>query len=63
MPNAWSPKRERQYKHIRDGLEKRGESEGTAEEIAKLSKQSNKLLPTRTCKRRHPIDFVASASK
>ena len=40
-----------------------GYASGTAEEIAIPSKQSNKLLPTRTCKRRHPIDFVSSASK
>jgi hypothetical protein len=31
---AWSDKRERQYDHIKKGLEKRGESEDTAEEIA-----------------------------
>ena len=35
MPqNAWSPKRERQYEHIKEGLEDRGRSEDTAEEIA-----------------------------
>ena len=35
MPqDAWSAKRERQYEHIKKGLKKRGESEGTAEEIA-----------------------------
>jgi hypothetical protein len=35
MPQqAWSAKRERQYKHIKSGLKKRGESEDTAEEIA-----------------------------
>jgi plasmid stabilization system protein ParE len=32
--NAWSPKRERQYEHIKEGLEQRGTSEDTAEEIA-----------------------------
>lgn len=31
---AWKPKRERQYKHIKEGLLERGESEDTAEEIA-----------------------------
>ncbi len=31
---AWSDKRERQYEHIKDGLEERGESEDKAEEIA-----------------------------
>jgi plasmid stabilization system protein ParE len=35
MPQAtWSQKRERQYEHIRDGLEARGRSEDLAEEIA-----------------------------
>ena len=38
MPNdptaAWSPKRERQYEHIKEGLLERGETEDTAEEIA-----------------------------
>lgn len=35
MPvKAWSPKRERQYEHIKDGLEARGTDEDTAEEIA-----------------------------
>src|SRR2546422_11180655 len=35
MPQkAWTAKRERQYKHIKQGLRKRGRSEDTAEEIA-----------------------------
>ncbi len=35
MPQrAWSDKRERQYEHIKEGLEDRGESEDKAEEIA-----------------------------
>ena len=35
MPrNQWSPKRERQYEHIKEGLKERGEDEDTAEEIA-----------------------------
>jgi plasmid stabilization system protein ParE len=35
MPQqAWSKKRERQYEHIKDGLEDRGTSEKRAEEIA-----------------------------
>jgi hypothetical protein len=35
MPQqAWSDKRERQYEHIKEGLEERGRSEDTAEEIA-----------------------------
>jgi plasmid stabilization system protein ParE len=31
---AWSPKRDRQYEHIKDGLLERGTSEDKAEEIA-----------------------------
>jgi plasmid stabilization system protein ParE len=35
MPQeAWSAKRERQYEHIKKGLEKQGTSEDKAEEIA-----------------------------
>jgi hypothetical protein len=35
MPQeAWSPKRERQYKHIKESLKERGQPEDTAEEIA-----------------------------
>ena len=35
MPQAgWSKKRERQYQHVKQGLKKRGEPEGKAEEIA-----------------------------
>jgi hypothetical protein len=35
MPQkAWNKKRERQYEHIKTGLEKQGRSEDTAEEIA-----------------------------
>jgi plasmid stabilization system protein ParE len=35
MPeNAWSPKRERQYEHIKKSLEERGTNEEKAEEIA-----------------------------
>jgi hypothetical protein len=34
MPKAWSNKREREYQHIKQGYEKRGKNEQTAEEIA-----------------------------
>ena len=35
MPQqAWSKKRERQYEHVKEGLEDRGRDEETAEEIA-----------------------------
>lgn len=32
--SAWSDKRERQYKHIKEGLLERGSGDGKAEEIA-----------------------------
>ena len=34
MPKAWSAKRERQYEHIKEGLEQSGRSGTKAEEIA-----------------------------
>jgi hypothetical protein len=34
MPRGSSPKRERQYEHIKESVKKRGESTGRAEEIA-----------------------------
>jgi len=34
MPKAWNAKRERQFEHIKEGLEDKGRSEDTAEEIA-----------------------------
>lgn len=34
MPREWSKKRERQYEHIKEGLEDRGEDTDTAKEIA-----------------------------
>ena len=34
MPRSWSAKRERQYEHIKEGLEERGRDEDIAEEIA-----------------------------
>ena len=41
MPQrAWSAKRERQYKHIKSGLRKRGASEGRAEEVATMPQRA-----------------------
>jgi hypothetical protein len=34
VPRIWGKKRERQYEHIKEGLEERGRDESTAEEIA-----------------------------
>ncbi|HWC79608.1 MAG TPA: plasmid stabilization protein [Pseudonocardiaceae bacterium] len=42
MPQAWNNKRERQYEHIKEGAEKRGTSEGRAEEIAARTVNKNR---------------------
>jgi plasmid stabilization system protein ParE len=34
MPKSWSPKRERQYEHVKEGYESRGVSPAEAEERA-----------------------------
>ncbi len=34
MPESWSKKRERQYEHVKESAEKRGESTKRAKEIA-----------------------------
>lgn len=53
MPRAWSRKRERQYEHIRDGLEDRGTSESKAEEIAArtVNKERARAGETKTASR------------
>ena len=50
MPRFWSHKRERQFEHIRNGLEERGESRNLAEEIAAESSTRNE---PETAKPRH----------
>ncbi len=54
MPAAWSNKRERQYRHIRDSAEKRGKPEGRAEEIAArtVNKQRREHGETKSGKKR-----------
>ena len=44
MPKAWSAKRERQYEHIKEGLEDQGRSEDTAEEIAARTVNKERAL-------------------
>lgn len=54
MPrNAWNPKRERQYEHIKESLEERGRSEDTAEEIAArtVNKERARAGESRTASR------------
>ena len=62
MPQqAWSPKRERQYEHIKEGVLERGESEDTAEEIAartvnkERARAGEAKQSSRTLHRRHLV--------
>lgn len=53
MPQqAWNAKRERQYEHIKEGLEERGRSEDVAEEIA--ARTVNKAREGRRIPRSQP---------
>ena len=54
MPQAtWSPKRERQYKHIKDSLRSRGKGEKLSEEIAArtVNKERARAGESRTASR------------
>jgi hypothetical protein len=44
----WSPKDERQYEHIKESALERGQSEGTAEEIAARTVNKNRRKQGRT---------------
>ena len=60
MPQkAWSKKRERQYEHIKEGLEERGRSEDTAEEIAArtVNKERARAGETKTASRTSTKDI------
>ncbi len=48
MPEAWSNKDERMYKHIKDSAEDRGASEDRAEEIAARTVNKNRREEGRT---------------
>ena len=49
MPqDAWSPKRERQYEHIKESLEQRGTNEDKAEEIAARTVNKHRRIEGRT---------------
>jgi plasmid stabilization system protein ParE len=55
MPRAaWSPKRERQYKHIKSGLKREGRSEATAERIAAATVNRTRTAKGETKKRPSP---------
>lgn len=59
MPRGSSPKRERQYEHIRDSLRERGESKDTAEEIAArtVNKERARAGEARTASRTSTDDI------
>jgi hypothetical protein len=63
MPQqAWSKKRERQYEHIKEGLEEHGRNEDTAEEIAArtVNKERARSGETRTASRTSTDDLSSS---
>ena len=65
MPQpGWSPKRERQYEHIRDGLLDRGTSEDKAEEIAArtVNKERARSGEARTASR-SSLDDISSGRR
>jgi hypothetical protein len=59
MPRGSSPKRERQYEHIRESAEKRGESEERAKEIAArtVNKERARAGESRTASRSSTEDM------
>ena len=62
MPRGSSPKRERQYEHIKESAEKRGESTGRAEEIAArtVNKERARSREARTASRTSTQDISSS---
>lgn len=48
MPKSWSNKQERQYEHIRDSAEARGESHRRAEEIGARTVNKNRARAGRS---------------
>jgi plasmid stabilization system protein ParE len=65
MPQqAWSPKRERQYEHIKEGLLEEGRSEDKAEEIAArtVNKERARAGEAKTASRTS-IDDISSSRR
>jgi hypothetical protein len=62
MPRGSSPKRERQYEHIKDSLKSRGEDNATAEEIAArtVNKERARAGESRTASRSSTDDISSS---
>jgi len=62
MPQrAWNAKRERQYEHIKEGLEERGERDDVAEEIAArtVNKERARAGEARTASRSSTDDIYS----
>jgi plasmid stabilization system protein ParE len=61
-PRAWSDKRERQYEHIKEGLEEHGRSEDVAEEIAArtVNKERARAGEARTASKTSTDDISSS---
>ncbi|MFI1646268.1 plasmid stabilization protein [Streptomyces avidinii] len=64
MPRGSSPKRERQYEHIKEGLEQRGEPEEKAKEIAArtVNKERARAGESETASR-ESIEDISSARR
>ncbi|MFB6821509.1 plasmid stabilization protein [Streptomyces virginiae] len=62
MPRGSSPKRERQYEHIKEGLERRGEPEEKAKEIAArtVNKERARAGESRTASKESLEDISSS---
>jgi hypothetical protein len=62
MPRGSSPKRERQYEHIKDSAQKRGEHPDRAEEIAArtVNKERARAGESRTASRTSTQDMSSS---
>ncbi|NJQ05266.1 plasmid stabilization protein [Streptomyces lonarensis] len=62
MPSGSSPKRERQYEHIKESAEQRGTPEGRAKEIAArtVNKERAQSGESRTASRSSTQDMSAS---
>jgi len=65
MPQAaWSPKRDRQYEHIKEGLLDRGSSEDKAEEIAARTVNKERARAGEARQRsRSSIDDISSSRR
>jgi len=65
MPAGSSPKRERQYEHIKDSAEKRGASTKRAKEIAArtVNKERARSGESRTASRSSTKDTTAARTK